>query len=709
MTTVSTNTLPLIALDAVVIDTETTGLDPRRARIVEIAGLCLRRGRLDSAPLFRTLVRPDESIPAESTRIHHIDDDAVADAPTFAQAWPTIAAALEDVVLIGHSIGFDLAVLNRECERAGLTWRRPAALDTRLLAEIAEPQLAGYSLETLAAWLGIEIGERHSALADALLTARIFLALVPKLRAARVHTFAEALEASRKLAGALEQQQRAGWEEPGPPASRADAERTLARIDSYPFRHRIGEVMSSPAKFISPDTPLAAALERMTKEGASSLFVDAEPDADGPRAATSGIVTERDVMRAIADEGAAALAAPVSRIMSRPLAAVPAEAFVYVAIGRMSRLKIRHLAVVDHAGLVVGALSARDLLRLRAGQAVAMGDEVDAAEDVGELAHAWAKLPETAQSLRAEGLSGRDVAAVISRHLGALTTRAAQFAVARLREEDGATPPCPYAVAVLGSAGRGESLLAMDQDNALVFAEGEPNSAADRYFARLGAHLADILHAVGVPYCKGGVMAREPAWRGSSATWSARIDEWIGRSRPQDLLSVDIFFDLRAVEGDGRLAETIWRHAFDRAHGHSEFAKLLVEAAGPVDSALGLLGRFRTEAGRIDVKRSGLFGIVTTARVLAIRHHVLERSTPARLRAVKEMAGGGERDLDALVEAQGVFLDLMLDQQIEDIAAGVPPNNRVAVARLRPQDRERLRGALDAVRHLDAIARDLLF
>ena len=51
----------------------------------------------------------------------------------------------------------------------------------------------------------------------------------------------------------------------------------------------------------------------------------------------------------------------------------------------------------------------------------------------------------------------------------------------------------------------------MDQDNAIIFAEGEPGSAADQWIARLGSIIADILHEVGVPYCKGGVMASNPA------------------------------------------------------------------------------------------------------------------------------------------------------------------------------------------------------
>ena len=63
---VGRNTTPLIALDAVVLDTETTGLDPRKARIVEIAAVRLVGGRLDTSSPFRRLVQPGEPIPAST-------------------------------------------------------------------------------------------------------------------------------------------------------------------------------------------------------------------------------------------------------------------------------------------------------------------------------------------------------------------------------------------------------------------------------------------------------------------------------------------------------------------------------------------------------------------------------------------------------------------------------------------------------------------
>jgi CBS domain-containing protein len=708
--TAVTNATPLISLDAIVVDTETTGLDPRKARVLEIAAVRIASGRLDPSQRFVSLINPHETISAFSTAIHGIDNAKVADAPDFAEMWSGFQRFADEAVIIGHTLGFDLAVLQQECKRAGLPWRAPRTLDTQHLVQLVDPHLGRSSLEDLAKVFGVEITDRHSALGDASTTARLFQALVPKLRDNGIRTFAEASHACRALSNTLDSQHRAGWVTPDDASDRDGAERMLNRIDSYPYRHRIRDVMSSPPKVISADHTLGEALARLIGERISSLYVaPAGSESDRLPSFAAGIITERDVLRALAIEGEGALKLGIEHFMSRPLTTIPAEAFVYRGIGRMSRMKIRHLGVTDEAGFVVGALSARDLLRLRAGEAVSLGDEIDEADDVHALGAAWAKLPHVAASLLAEGIPARDVAAIISRELGALTRQATVIAERRMVEAGEGEPPCPYAMAVLGSAGRGESLLAMDQDNALIFERGLPGGAEDKWFAMLGVHVADMLNEVGVPYCKGGVMASKPDWRGSVATWQARIADWVRRSRPQDLLAVDIFFDMRGVHGKLELANALWRHAYDAAEGQAGFAKLLVEASGPVEPGIGLFGRIRTVKGRIDLKRAGLFGIVSTARVLAVQHHILERATPARLRGIRALNVGGDADLDAMIAAQAVFLDFILAQQLVDIEAGKPATNAVSVKRLSARERERLQTALQAVRHLDDLTRNLLF
>ena len=413
-------------------------------------------------------------------------------------------------------------------------------------------------------------------------------------------------------------------------------------------------------------------------------------------------------MRTIRTHGISGLALPICRIATRPLKTIGATDFAYQAIARMNRFGIRHLGVIDEAGKLIGALSARDLMRLRAEGAAKLGDEIEEADDAASLGQAWSKLPPAAEALLAEGVSARDVAAVISNEIGALTRRAAVLAEGELEKRGEGKPPAPYALMVLGSAGRYESLLAMDQDNALVFEDGAPENA-DHWFAALGERVASILDETGVPLCRGGVMAKNAAWRGSLSDWRARIGTWMERSDPQDLLSVDIFFDTRGVHGNIGLANELRRYAFELAHGRPEFCKLLIETGGRVQSARSWWGGFHTMDGRIDLKKAGLFGVVTAARALAIRHHVTARSTPARLNALKALRLGAEHDLDSFIDAHELFLDLILKQQLEDIRRGLKPGNTVEARRLSHRERKQLRTALSAAEQVDVTTRDLLF
>jgi DNA polymerase-3 subunit epsilon/CBS domain-containing protein len=688
---------PLFAVRGVVLDTETTGLDVGRARLIEIAALHLDGGRLDRANAFQSLVACPVPIPASASAIHGIDAAMLAAAPSLATLYPGLIAFIGERVVIGHTIGFDLALLAAEAARLGERFAAPPALDVRLLAQIAEPGLPSYSLEGLCAWLGIEALERHRALGDATAAGLVFLALAPRLRARGIRTVGEAIAASRRVTEAMAGAQPAAWAL----EDEAGVEDPLPRLDSHPYRHRVREAMRADAAQTAPETPLSELLALMVRERSSSVFVAGEAD-DGP-----GIVTERDALRAIVRHGPAALAMPSGDFATRRLATVPEDAFLYRAIGRMSALNIRHLAVTDASDRIVGVVTTRDLLQLRAGSAVALGDEIDRAADVPALAQAWARLPVMAKALLDDDVPARMIAAVIAREIGALTRRAAQLAQASLADVGAGEPPCAYAVLVLGSAGRGESLLAMDQDNAIIFADGEPGGETDYWFAALGRRMTAILDEVGVPLCKGGVMASEPAFRGSLATWRARIGEWLTRSNPQDLLSVDIVFDFQAVHGDRAMANGLWREAWEAARGQGVFLKLLAENAGEAAAGLTLFGRLRTqEDGRIDLKQIGLKDIVTTARVLALHHGVAAHGTQQRLAGVGALQGAD--DLAMLDAAHALILDAILRQQLADIAAGRAPGNRVAPGTLSKPAQAALRRALSGLSILEALRRDQL-
>ena len=688
--------IPLLSLNAIAFDSETTGLDTSKARMIQLGAVRIVHGEVDEAQNFQQMINPGVPIPLESQAIHGISDADVADAASFGDVVSAFDEWCQDSVLVGYAAGYDLAMLKREKEFAGLEWVAPRCLDVRFLVNLLSPNLPDFSLDTIAGWIGVETKNRHSALGDATATAEIFVALIPKLRDRGIRTLAEVERACERFNETSTREAQIGWLDVHEAKNTRAA---LARIDSFPYRHRLRDLMNSPPLIIDTDISLREALAKLIDHQASSLFVHPAEAGDKP-----GIVTERDLLRKFRQVGDAAFDRPVSDIAVYPLVSLFADAFVYRAIARMKRMHVRHLGVHDSHGEIIGALSARDLLRQRADDAVLLGDDIDAAETPAQMSAVWGKIVLVAKSLVAEEVDARDVAAVISHELCALTRQACILA----EREMPTSPPCPYAMLVLGSGGRGESLLAMDQDNAIVFAEGEPGGPEDQWFAELGNKVADMLDAAGVPYCQGKVMASNPDWRLSLAGWQEMLKTWIRRQTPEDILKCDIFFDAVAVHGDIKLANATLDYAFKKGRKSKLFIKLMSINACKNSPPLGLFGRFKLDHGRMDLKMGGIMPLFSTARVLAIKHRIRTHSTPARFAALSAQVGKMQTTLENLGEAHRIIFHTILEQQLLDLEAGIPLSNRVAPNSLDSASRDQLSWALKQVPNVSNLLGDPL-
>ncbi len=206
-----TEATPLMDLPVSVLDTETTGLDVARDRIVSIGAVRLHGGRIYRSVIFDRLVRPGVPIPPRSTAVHGITDTMVARAGDFSAVFAELRPMIEGTVLIGHNMAFDIAMLRRECALAGMPWEEPPVLDTLLLAAALDPDLPGFDLEVLAAHFGTDVHGRHTALGDSLVTAGIYLRMLPRLIDAGVASFGEARAFCRRAKHVAAQQKAAGW------------------------------------------------------------------------------------------------------------------------------------------------------------------------------------------------------------------------------------------------------------------------------------------------------------------------------------------------------------------------------------------------------------------------------------------------------------------------------------------------------------------
>jgi len=202
---------PLDALAAVSLDTETTGLDVRRDRLLSVGAVHLHGGRIYAAEAFDRLVNPARRIPPVSTAIHGITDAMVVEAPDYPAVAADLAQFCGDRVWIGHNIGFDAAILRREAQLAGIGWTEPVMLDTLRLFAALRPRAPDVELDAVAAELGVDVIGRHTALGDALVTAEVYRRLLPLLAAAGVHNLGEALEFAERPRTIRRLQRALGW------------------------------------------------------------------------------------------------------------------------------------------------------------------------------------------------------------------------------------------------------------------------------------------------------------------------------------------------------------------------------------------------------------------------------------------------------------------------------------------------------------------
>jgi DNA polymerase-3 subunit epsilon len=129
--------------------------------------------------------------------IHGITDSMLLSQPTIDLVLPAFHDFCADTVLVGHNVAFDMRFLELKEAALGVRFDQPV-LDTLLLSAVAHPNQQSHSLEAIMQRLGIQMEQRHNALADATATAQVFMRLLPALAEQGVVTLRQALAASQK-------------------------------------------------------------------------------------------------------------------------------------------------------------------------------------------------------------------------------------------------------------------------------------------------------------------------------------------------------------------------------------------------------------------------------------------------------------------------------------------------------------------------------
>lgn len=437
----------------------------------------------------------------------------------------------------------------------------------------------------------------------------------------------------------------------------------------------------------------------MDAEGVGSVVIvrgGAEP---------SGIVTIRDLRSRVVAAGLSA-ETPADAVMSQPLATVAAADAAFDALLLMTRQDIHHLGVLDD-GRLVGVLGRDDFAALWLADPIGLVRDIDRAGSLAALAVSAGRLTDVVRRLVEAGAGPAEVGEVVAELNDRLAQRVTSLAEERLAAEGHGRPPVPWCLLAAGSEGRREQTLRTDQDTGLVYGDPPADLAepARAYFTRLGGAIGEGLRRLGVPACTGGYMAENPRWCQPLSAWRQQVLQWLDNPSPPRLVEASVYLDMRPVTGEARLGLDLQAFAYAEAKDRPLFLRFLARSAVDRRPALGLFGGIRVtrrgpHRGTVDLKSGGIFPMTQAMRVYALALGVIETNTLARLAGATAHGAFTPAEASDFRAAYLVILRLRLAHQLEAVAAGRLPDNRIEPRRLNRVERVALVEAFRTLRWL---------
>lgn len=169
--------------DFIAFDLETTGLEPDKSQIIEIAAIKFCGDKIIDK--FVTLVDPRCHIPEEASRVNGITDEMVVGKPLLSEALKNFALFCQDTLMVAHNAAFDEKFVSHSVKKIRCAAPRGIVLDTLAIARQAVPGLISYKLQSIAKHFNVQTETFHRAEADAHYCGLVFIELIKVVAAGR--------------------------------------------------------------------------------------------------------------------------------------------------------------------------------------------------------------------------------------------------------------------------------------------------------------------------------------------------------------------------------------------------------------------------------------------------------------------------------------------------------------------------------------------
>ena len=475
----------------------------------------------------------------------------------------------------------------------------------------------------------------------------------------------------------------------------------LMQVESYPFKKRLSEIMSSPVVTCTTDTTVNAVARRLTEHGINFLVVV------NPENEPIGIITGSDlVAKVLAPDNVNARSMTARDVMRSCPPTMTPDTYMYEAMAFMTSHGLNHLPIIDRNQLV-GIVTPRDLMRYRSQKALLLLGNIREEKSIEGLASIRQETVGVARALLSETRSTPEVMEILSHIHHAIIRRVYQLCLDEMTAEGLTMPDIRHCFLIMGSAGRREMLLQPDQDNGFIF-EDFPDlqqGEVDAFFVPFSEKLNMALDRVGYPFCDGDVMARNSEWRGRLVDWQERINSWLLDPEPTHVRNSSIFFDFLPLMGDVELAHDLREMVVRGIETHQGFLYHMMTLDLRYKVPLGLLGRFSVEkeghnAGMLSVKYGGCVYIVDCVRMFALERGIQEISTMDRLQALVAQNVFAIETAEHIRAAFEALVFLRLRHEISMIESGHPPSHFLDPYELGKTEQDLLKESFQAVSKL---------
>lgn len=164
----------------VIVDIETTGLEPTQSELTEIGAI--RSTGKELKDVFSSLIKTKKPIPAEITRLTGIDDEMVRDFPPAAEVLAKFVEFAGSSMLVAHNVDFDIPFLKHHLKIENDKELPNSTVCTVKLSRYLLPQLPNHKLHTVASHFGLVVANRHRAMGDAELTFQVWTKFIDLLK-----------------------------------------------------------------------------------------------------------------------------------------------------------------------------------------------------------------------------------------------------------------------------------------------------------------------------------------------------------------------------------------------------------------------------------------------------------------------------------------------------------------------------------------------